>query len=114
MKLDDSARAEIFERHLALSAAPPEEGGRRPDVIVWPETSIPFILTDNPDFVCMASAFGIPGETITRKEEVIPALQRMLASKTAYLLHVSIASEDNVWPLVPPGAANEQMLEANS
>lgn len=72
------------------------------------------ILTDNPDFVCMASAFGIPGETITRKEEVIPALQRMLASKTAYLLHVSIASEDNVWPLVPPGAANEQMLEANS
>lgn len=72
------------------------------------------ILTDNPDFVCIASAFGIPGETITRKEEVIPALQRMLASKTAYLLHVSIASEDNVWPLVPPGAANEQMLEANS
>ncbi len=72
------------------------------------------ILTDNPDFVCMASAFGIPGETITRKEEVIPALQRLLASPTAYLLHVSIASEDNVWPLVPPGAANEQMLEANS
>ncbi|MFC3071633.1 apolipoprotein N-acyltransferase [Shinella pollutisoli] len=49
MKLDDSARAEIFERHLALSAAPPVEGGKRPDVVVWPETSIPFILTDNPD-----------------------------------------------------------------
>lgn len=49
MKLDDSARAEIFERHLALSAAKPEDGGKRPDIIVWPETSIPFILTDNPD-----------------------------------------------------------------
>jgi apolipoprotein N-acyltransferase len=49
MKLDDSARAEIFERHLTLSAAKPEEGGKRPDVVVWPETSIPFILTDNPD-----------------------------------------------------------------
>lgn len=49
MKLDDAARVEIFERHLALSAAPPEEEGRRPDIIVWPETSIPFILTDNPD-----------------------------------------------------------------
>jgi len=49
LKLDDSARAEIFERHLALSAAAPEAGGKRPDVIVWPETSIPFILTDNPD-----------------------------------------------------------------
>ena len=70
------------------------------------------ILTDNPDFVCMASAFGIPGETISRKEEVAPALARLLASPTAYLLHVSISAEDNVWPLVPPGAANEHMLEA--
>lgn len=49
MKLDDSARAQIFERHLSLSGAAPEEGGKRPDIIVWPETSIPFILTDNPD-----------------------------------------------------------------
>ena len=49
MKLDDSARAEIFERHLALSSVAPEGDGKRPDVIVWPETSIPFILTDNPD-----------------------------------------------------------------
>ena len=45
---------------------------------------------------------------------VLDYITGMLASKTAYLLHVSIASEDNVWPLVPPGAANEQMLEANS
>ena len=70
------------------------------------------ILTDNPDFVCMASAFGIPGETISRKEEVAPALARLLASPTAYLLHVSISADDNVWPLVPPGVANEHMLEA--
>lgn len=49
MKLDDSARAEIFERHLALSSAKPEGDGKRPDIVIWPETSIPFILTDNPD-----------------------------------------------------------------
>ena len=70
------------------------------------------ILTDNPDFVCMASASGIPGETISHKEEVAPALARLLASPTAYLLHVSISADDNVWPLVPPGVANEHMLEA--
>ncbi|MBV1840095.1 acetolactate synthase 2 catalytic subunit [Photobacterium ganghwense] len=69
------------------------------------------LLDDNPDFVTLASAFGIPGKTITRKEDVEPALQTMLASDTAYLLHVVIAEEDNVWPLVPPGAANQDMLE---
>ena len=35
--------------NVALTAARPVGGGERPDVIVWPETSIPFILTDNPD-----------------------------------------------------------------
>lgn len=63
-KLDDQERTSIFEEHLALSALPPQpdapaagkdakavakEEPKRPDVIVWPETSIPFILTDNPD-----------------------------------------------------------------
>ncbi|WP_305815937.1 acetolactate synthase 2 catalytic subunit [Photobacterium leiognathi] len=69
------------------------------------------ILDDNPDFVMLAKAFDIPGKTITRKEEVAPALEEMLASKTAYLLHVLIDEEENVWPLVPPGAANQDMLE---
>lgn len=48
-KLDDGERASIFEEHLTLSALPPEVGGKRPDIIVWPETSVPFILTQNPD-----------------------------------------------------------------
>lgn len=69
------------------------------------------ILDDNPDFVMLAKAFNIPGKTITKKEEVEPALKEMLASKTAYLLHVEIDEEENVWPLVPPGASNSDMLE---
>ncbi len=72
------------------------------------------ILTDNPNFVALAAAFNIPGETITRKAEVEPAIQRMLAAETAYLLHVRISAEDNVWPLVPPGVANDQMMEDQS
>ncbi|MFQ2224227.1 acetolactate synthase 2 catalytic subunit [Aeromonas enteropelogenes] len=69
------------------------------------------ILSDNPDFVALAAAFGIPGETITCKEEIAPALDRLLASENAYLLHVAISEEENVWPLVPPGVANHQMME---
>jgi acetolactate synthase-1/2/3 large subunit len=69
------------------------------------------ILDDNPDFVKLANAFDIPGQTITKKSEVEPALKEMLASKTAYMLHVQIDEEENVWPLVPPGASNNEMLE---
>ncbi|UUM30637.1 acetolactate synthase 2 catalytic subunit [Vibrio japonicus] len=69
------------------------------------------ILDDNPDFIMLAKAFDIPGKTITKKEEVEPALKEMLESKTSYVLHVMIDEEENVWPLVPPGASNNDMLE---
>ncbi len=69
------------------------------------------ILSDNPDFIALAAAFGIPGETITCKEQIAGALDRLLASESAYLLHVAISEEENVWPLVPPGVANHQMME---
>ena len=69
------------------------------------------ILSDNPDFIALAAAFGIPGETITCKEQIAPALDRLLASENAYLLHVAISEEENVWPLVPPGVANHKMME---
>lgn len=69
------------------------------------------ILSDNPDFVALAAAFGIPGETITCKDQIAGALDRLLASERAYLLHVAISEEENVWPLVPPGVANHQMME---
>lgn len=68
-------------------------------------------LTDNPDFLMLASAFGIPGQRITRKDQVEAALETMLNSEGPYLLHVSIDEFENVWPLVPPGASNSQMLE---
>ncbi|WEX77794.1 apolipoprotein N-acyltransferase [Sinorhizobium numidicum] len=48
-KIDDRERASVFEQHLSLTTAPPQDDGKRPDIVVWPETSIPFILTDNPD-----------------------------------------------------------------
>ncbi len=48
-KIDNQDRAAIFEEHLALTKAAPRQGGRRPDYVVWPETSIPFILMKSPD-----------------------------------------------------------------
>ncbi|HBO38339.1 MAG TPA: acetolactate synthase large subunit [Pasteurellaceae bacterium] len=69
------------------------------------------ILDDNPDFVTLASAFGIKGERIEQGSDVNDALDRLFASKEAYFLHVCIHEDENVWPLVPPGACNIDMIE---
>ena len=71
-------------------------------------------LSDNPDFLMLAAAFGIPGQRISRKEEVGAALDALYRSEGPYLLQVSIDENENVWPLVPPGAGNEAMLEKMS
>ncbi|MGX3021342.1 acetolactate synthase 2 catalytic subunit [Ursidibacter sp. B-7004-1] len=69
------------------------------------------ILDDNPDFVTLASAFGIAGERIEKACQVSDAINRLLNAKNAYLLHVCIPDEENVWPLVPPNACNSDMIE---
>lgn len=69
------------------------------------------ILTDNPDFITLAKAFDIPGQRITEKAQVTDAITCLLESDGPYLLQVSIDNAENVWPLVPQGASNDEMME---
>ncbi|MXP09372.1 acetolactate synthase 2 catalytic subunit [Pseudoblastomonas halimionae] len=68
-------------------------------------------LSDNPDFVEVAHAFGIEAFGIERREEVDEAIARLRAAKGPILCHVKIDPEENVWPLVPPGKSNAEMME---
>ncbi len=68
-------------------------------------------LSDNPDFVTLASAFSIPGRTISQAQDVESGLDDLLNATGAYLLHVQINDHVNVWPLVPPGASNSEMMD---
>ena len=68
-------------------------------------------LSDNPDFVTLASAFNIKAKQITKKSELTQAIDEMFAHDGAYLLQLKINAADNVWPLVPPNTANDQMME---
>ncbi len=69
-------------------------------------------LSDNPDFVMLATAFDIKAKQITQKNEVTAAINEMLDHDGAYLLQVKIDAKDNVWPLVPPNSANNEMMES--
>jgi acetolactate synthase-1/2/3 large subunit len=70
-------------------------------------------LTDNPDFAGVARAFGIQARSIKEPEEVTDALEWLLNTESAAMLHVSIDSMENVWPLVPPGKPNHKMMRSN-
>lgn len=67
-------------------------------------------LSDNPDFVALAEAFDIKAEMINSKQQVEAALERMLSHQGPYLLQVKIDENENVWPLVPPDTANDEMM----
>jgi acetolactate synthase-1/2/3 large subunit len=67
-------------------------------------------LSDNPDFVQLAAVFGIPGQTITHANQVDDAITALVNSKGPYIVHACIDDKENVWPLVPPGAANDEMI----
>ena len=69
----------------------------------------------NPDFVKIADGFGVPGKTIDKPEELQAAVAEMLAHDGPYLLHVRVEQEENVFPMVPSGAAvNEIVLDNES
>ncbi|HLS04781.1 MAG TPA: thiamine pyrophosphate-dependent enzyme, partial [Wenzhouxiangella sp.] len=71
-------------------------------------------LSDNPDFTEVAQAFGIEAFSVSRRDEVDAALDRLLTAKGPALLHVKIDPRANVWPLVPPGHDNASMLGEQS
>lgn len=68
-------------------------------------------LSDNPDFVEVAKSFGLQAKRITQANEIDQGLDFLLNTQGACLLHVMIDKQSNVWPLVAPGKANDQMLD---
>ena len=64
----------------------------------------------NPDFIKIADGFGVPGKTIEQPEELNAAIAEMLAHDGPYLLHVKVEKEENVFPMVPSGAAVDEIV----
>ena len=69
-------------------------------------------LSDNPDFTRVAESFGIPAFRLDRAADTPAAIERLLRSPGPLLAHVVIDREANVWPFVPPGKPNDEMMEA--
>lgn len=64
----------------------------------------------SPDFVTLAQAYKIPGELVTSREQLYEAIERMYNSDTAYLLEIKVVNKGNVFPMIPGGAAVNELM----
>lgn len=64
-----------------------------------------FVDIQSPDFVQLAKAYGISGNSVKQRADLKAALQIMLDHKGSYLLEVYVGKENNVFPMVPQGCS---------
>jgi acetolactate synthase-1/2/3 large subunit len=62
------------------------------------------------DFVAIAHGFNVAGVDLGRVEDPIASLAQALQEPGPCLIHVPIAAEENVFPMVPPGGSNRDMI----
>jgi acetolactate synthase-1/2/3 large subunit len=70
-------------------------------------------LSDNPDFCEVARAFRIPAVRVEGPRAVEQAIEAVAHTRGPLLVHVPIDPAANVWPLVPPGRSNAEMIQEN-
>ena len=63
-----------------------------------------------PDFLKIAEGFGIDGVDLDTAQNPRAALAQALNAPGPCLIHASIDREEFVYPMVPPGAANTEMI----
>ena len=63
-----------------------------------------------PDFVKLADAFGAAGRRVERPDELDDAILQMLEEPRAVILDVVVDQAENCFPMIPAGAAHNEML----
>ena len=69
------------------------------------------VLDDKVDFVKVAEGLGCKAIRITKKEEVGPALEEAIAYGGPVVLDCQIDQDDKVFPMVPAGAAIDEVFD---
>ena len=64
-----------------------------------------------PDYVQLASAYGLTGICVTRREDVAAAVHQAMEKEGTVIIDFVIESQSNVYPMVIPGTAISNMIE---
>ena len=63
-----------------------------------------------PDFAALANAFGIRGERVAARHDVIPTIRAAREYKETVLIDFRVEQEDSVYPMVAAGASLNDMI----
>ncbi|WP_321518213.1 biosynthetic-type acetolactate synthase large subunit [uncultured Bacteroides sp.] len=64
----------------------------------------------NPDYIKIASAYGIKGRSVHIREELDEAIQEMLQTEGSFLLEVGVVEKGMVYPMTPAGGKVTDIL----
>ncbi|MEK6709798.1 MAG: biosynthetic-type acetolactate synthase large subunit [Nitrospinota bacterium] len=63
----------------------------------------------NPDFARIAEGYGIKGYSVRDVDQVRSVLEQAAGHGGPVVMNFHVNSEENVWPMVPAGAGNDEM-----
>lgn len=63
-----------------------------------------------PDYLPICQGFGVSAERISKPDEIVPALKRMLAAKDPYVLDVMVPYTEHVLPMIPANSTVKELI----
>jgi acetolactate synthase-1/2/3 large subunit len=67
-------------------------------------------MGQSPDFVKLAEAYGATGLRLTAKETLVDDLRAAIATDGPVVVDIRVTREENVYPMIAPGAAAREMV----
>ena len=115
-QMNSQELATCFTEHLPVKTVIINNSGhgmvRQWQRIIYKERYCAIDLPGVPDWVRLAEAYGCVGLRVTKPHEVIPAIEKMLSTPAPVVLDVVVDKDECVFPMVPAGGANTDMILA--
>ncbi len=115
-QMNSQELATCFAEHLPVKTVIINNSGhgmvRQWQRIIYKERYCAIDLPQIPDWVKLAEAYGCVGLRVTKPSEVVPAIEKMLSTPAPVILDVIVDKDECVFPMVPAGGANTDMILA--
>ena len=115
-QMNSQEMATCFVEHLPVKTVIINNGGRgmvrQWQRIIYKERYCAIDLPGIPDWVKLAEAYGCMGLRVSKPSEVAPAIEKMIATPGPVILDVCVDKDECVFPMVPAGGANTDMILA--